>query len=142
MKTGLLVLFASLGAALAGPVLAQSTSITTNPDGTLSGSASAGAAPSVSVQPGGGRTDVQAPQPSGDWSGRSVTVQGPNSSATARAWTSGGGQTSVYGSGSPGADVNYRSYGAAATPGYGYARRSDFHHRRAVHRRWRGRHHR
>ena len=142
MKTGLLVLFAGLGVALATPVLAQSTSITTNPDGTLSGSASAGAAPSVSVQAGGGRTGAQAPQPSGDWSGRSVTVQGPNSSAAAGAWTSGGGQNSVYGSGSPGSDVIYRSYGAAATSGYGYTHRSNLHHRHALHGRWRGRHHR
>lgn len=135
MTTALLVLAATLGVVLATPALAQSgASITTTPDGRLIGSASAGAAPPVSVEAGGGRTRVEDGPPSSAYgSGRSVTVQGPNGSASAGAWSSGVGPAAVYASGSPGSEIRHGGYGREDAYAYG---RSGHHH----HRHWRRRH--
>ena len=135
MHRQLLVLIAGLGAVLGPPALGQtSSSISTTPDGRLVGSASAGSAPPLSVEAGGGQTRAEGVMPRyGDGSGRSVTVQGPNGSASAGAWTSGGGQAAVQGSGSPGSDIRYRSYGRAES--YEYRR-----HSHPRHHHWRRRH--
>ena len=128
MKTAPFVLAAALGLAPAAPALAQSSAgVTTTPDGRLLGSANAGAAPPVSVEAGGGRTRVEGGWPTGYGSGRSVTVNGPNSSASAGAWTSGGGATSVYGSGSPGSDIRYHN--SVRREAYAYGRYGPHHHR-------------
>ncbi len=134
MKTGSTIVVGLLGLLLAVPALGQtSSSITTTPDGRLVGSATAGGAPPVSVEAGGGRTRIEGGYSSPEGSGRSVNVEGPNSSASAGAWTSGGGRAAVYGTGPAGSDVQYRSYGRPEA--YAYDRRHHHHH----HRRWRRR---
>ncbi len=117
MHRGFAVLIAGLSTALSPAAFGQASSkVSTTPDGRLVGSASAGDAPSVSVEAGGGRTRAEGVIPRyGDASGRSVTVHGPNGSASASAWTSGDGQTAISGSGSPGSVIRYRSNSRAET---------------------------
>ncbi len=108
-------------ALLASSALAQNARVTTNPDGSLSGNVSVPGAPPVSVEAGNGQVTTspdhgwtETPPPGGvvaPGSGKSVTVQSPNGAASAGAWTSGGGTTSVWGGGSPDAQVQYRSHG-------------------------------
>ena len=134
MQRRLVVLIAGLATALAPAAFGQTaSSVGATPDGRLVGSASAGDAAQVSVEAGGGRTRAEGVIPRyGDGSGRSVTVRGPDGSASAGAWASGGGQTAVSASGSSGSDIRYRSNGHAVT--YAYRRHSHPRHP------WRRRH--
>jgi hypothetical protein len=104
----------SLALALAaGAAWAQTTSVAVDPDGRLHGSASAGDAPSVSVEAGSGRvrSTVKTPRQPGfvrvepACRDHGVTVRSADGAAVSSAWVSGPGSATVAGAGSPGSTV-------------------------------------
>lgn len=91
-----------------GTARAQSTQITTGPNGQLSGSVSAGGAPPISMSAGGGQVSGGVARDPGmvhNGRGRSMTVRSPDGSSSTSVWTSGPGATAMAGAGSPGSTI-------------------------------------
>lgn len=110
---------------------AQSTSIQTGPDGSLSGQVSAGNAPALSVQTGDGQARTR-PSSTG---GRLMTIRSPDGSSSTSVWSSGSGETVMAGSGSPGSTIHTDS-GERSEPRTTSTRRGPYHvrHGRTHHR--------
>lgn len=121
---------------------AQQATVTAAPDGGLSASASAGDAPSISMQAGHGqvssrvgrpaprgRTTAAAPDAVGDRtrSGCTVTVRSADGSSVSTATVSGSGASTMWAGGSPGSSI-------VATPCPSTRRAEPKPRRRAAHR--------
>lgn len=113
----------SLALALAaGAACAQTASVGVDPNGGLHGSASAGDAPSVSVDAGSGRVRSTVKNPRNPHFVRvepgcrdhGVTVRSADGAAVSSAWVSGPGSATVAGAGSPGSTV--RTYPCPTEP--------------------------